>query len=292
VFSFQHGIWPGIFFASAFLIPTSPSAAGTDFLVVEKVERLQIYNKYQQEISASERQRVSPFAPMKILKIDDMLGDGFTPCMQVEIDGEVFFLLKEKEGSLARTGSLGFIETFRNATPLFDSAKVLRDHSLFFTPTNSSRRLSLVTNERILRIFQHGNLTYSRRLTGQTAYGWIELTEKSKERNWMVLKSTASASDSIPGDIVQKVHARVDEVNRVLVRLFEHFNKQFHQQKPIPQWSLESSDKTLSCLLQGTTEPESFQESTRYLISDIENIVLGAELQVVLSPGRIEVRPK
>lgn len=108
----------------------------------------------------------------------------------------------------------------------------------------------------------------------------------------MVLKSSASASDSIPGEIVQKVRARVEEVNRILARLFDHFNNQFHQQKPLPQWSLERSDKTLTWLLQGTTEPESYHESTRYLISDIENIVLGAELQVFSSPGKIEVRQK
>ena len=271
---------------------TARSATGVDFVVVENVDRLQIYNKYQQEASALERQRVATFVPMKIVKTDDMLSDGFTRCMQVVIDGETFFLLKEKEGSLARTGSLGFIETFHNVTSLLDTVEILSNHAVSFNHVNSSSRQSLPANERILRIFRHGNLTYCRRLSATAGYGWMDLAEKREGRDWVVLRSATSASVLIPDDIVQKVRARVDEVNRVLARLFDHFNNQLHQQKPVPQWTLETSGNMISCLLQGTTEPDSFHESTRYLIGDIENIVLGTELQVVSSPGRIEVRQK
>jgi hypothetical protein len=292
VFSFHHRIWPGILFALTFLIPTSPSVAGTDFLVVEKVERLQIYNRYQQEATSRERQRVVPFVPMKILKSDDVLGDGFTRCVQVEIDGEIFFLLKDKQGEIIRPGPAGFVETFRNVSVLLDTIRIRSNTSIAFMPVNSANQHSLSIGEIVVRIFRHGDRTYCRMPGMYPAFGWIDFSGKKEGREWEVLRRMAPVSESIPNEILNRVRTKVDEVNSLLARLFEYFNTQSHQQKPAPQWTVETSGKVISCMLQGTAITDGFQESTRYLINDIENIVLGTELQVVHSPGRIEIRPR
>ena len=84
---------PRLLVLFAFLLLFSVSAStltakeGESFIVVEKVERLSVYNKYQQQASETERQTLSPFAPMKILRANDLFGDAPTHCNVKEIPG-------------------------------------------------------------------------------------------------------------------------------------------------------------------------------------------------------------
>src|SRR5713101_4038664 len=108
-------------FAFLLLVTTLQAQNGSDFLVVENVDHLLVYNKYQQEITDQDSKLLVPFVPMRILKAADFLSDGFTRCMQVEINDEIFFLLKDTEGKLTRSGSLGFESTFHNPTIILDT---------------------------------------------------------------------------------------------------------------------------------------------------------------------------
>ncbi len=280
-----------IFGVLMFLIAVQRSNAGSDFLVVENTDRLQVYNKYQQEAPAKDRQMLVPFVPMKVLRANDMLGDGFTPCMQVEIDGQIVYLLKEKDGTLSHSELLGFEKTFSNATILLDTVRILSDHSIKFSPINSPAK-QLSANDRVLRVFRHKNATYCRIFTTPPQYGWVDFTGRGEGRDWGLLKSTAPANSSISTVVVQKIRARVIDVNRVLTRLFAFFNDETRQQRQTPQWNVETSRKKILCTLQGRTSGESFEQSTFYLVNDLENIVLGSEFEVAHSPGRIEIRQK
>lgn len=275
--------------AFTFLIVTQQSRAGADFYIVEHTDRLLVYNKYQQEATAKDRQILVPFVPMKILKANDMLGDGFTHCMQIEIGGQIFYLLKDNAAGLSRSGPLGFDKIFSNATILLDTVRILTRHSIQFSSINSSAR-QLSVDERVLRVFRHQNLTYCRVLSNPPQYGWIDFSGRKDGKNWIVLRNIAPADSSISSVVVQKVRTQVGEVNRVLAHLFEFFNKQTHQQKQPPQWNIESSQKAILCTLQGSSE--SFEQSTFYLVNDLENIVLGSAFEVAHTPGRIEIRQK
>jgi hypothetical protein len=263
--------------------------SGSDFLIVENVDRLQVYNKYQQEATATDRQMLVPFVPMRILKASDILGDGFTHCMQVEIGGQIFYLLKDKAAGLSRSGPLGFDKIFSNATILLDTIRILTRHSIQFSSINSSAR-QLSSDDRVLRVFRHQNLTYCSVLSNPPQFGWIDFSGRKDGKDWIVLRNIAPIDSSISSGVVQKVRTQVDEVNRVLAHLFEFFNKRTNQQKQPPQWNIEASKKTILCTLQGSSE--SFEQSTFYLINDLENIVLGSAFEVAHTPGRIEIRQK
>ena len=266
------------------------SRAGGDFLVVENIDHLQVYNKYQQEASAKDRQVLVPFVPMKILNANDVLGDGFSFCMQVEIDGQIFYLLKDKNSSLLRSELLGFCKTFSNTTALLDTVQILTGQTITFSPITSSVR-TLQTGEKVFRVFGYQNTSYCRTLDTSPQFWWIDFRGKNNGKHWSILKRIAPINFSISSDVVHKTRARIEEVNRVLKSLFSFFNSQTRQNKPPPQWNIESSRKAILCTLQGTTGNE-FEQSTFYLVNDLENILLGSEFEVIHTPTRIEIRQK
>ena len=102
----------------------------------------------------------------------------------------------------------------------------------------------------------------------------------------------APVSASIPAGVIQRIRDRITGVNRTLERLFEHFNTETQQQKHAPHWTVESSNTSVVCVLVGAPAAADFQQSTLYLVNDIENIVLGARLLVTHVPGRIDVRQR
>ena len=266
-----------------------PLYGGTDYLVVERVDRLTIYNKYQQETAAQDRSFLVPFVPMRIVRENDLLSDGYTRCMQVEIGGSVFFLLKDQESRLAHSGDPGYQQTFSNVTPVQDTLQILKDRTFSFSPIRSARHQPLRSGERVVRVFLRRNEAYCQLLDGSQTFGWIDFGEVREGRDWKVFSSLAPASTVIPDNVMMKIRTRVNEVNTVLQKLFLHFNTETHQQKPAPRWNVALTGDSLLCVLEGAPAAADFQQSTLYLAKDIENFTLGAGLLVAHSPGRLEV---
>lgn len=271
------------------LVAWEQARSASDYLIVEGVSRLMVYNKYQQQPAGSDLHVLVPFVPMKILRADDVLGDGFTRCVQVEINGEVFYLLKRKDGTLSTSGPIGFEQTFRNATTLLDTVEILAGESLRFLHPNAPPQ-SLPAGTRLVRIFRYRNATYCGTVGRPQVHGWVSLSETRKGREWRVIPEGIAVYTVIPQNIVRNIAARLEEANRVLARLFERFNAESRRQLKPPRWTIESSTKEIACVLVGTSTPALFRQSTEYLIKDIENIVLGSRLSVTSAPGRIDIR--
>jgi hypothetical protein len=262
---------------------------GDSFLVLQHPGRLLVFNKYQQQATEAQLKLLAPFAPMRILKSDALLADGFTPCMQVELGGEIFFLLKDKRGKLISSGPPGFEQTFRGATLLLDSVQILIGRSVRFSPIDASPEF-LQPGEKVVRIFRYRDAVYCARAGVTPAYGWAGLTGKGGGKFWRVIAAQGSLRTSIPPLIVERIRSRVTGMNQLLVRLFEHFNTETHQQKAVPRWTMETLHGAISCTLDGAPQGEYLERSTPYLVRDIENIVLGSSLEVSHAPGKIEIR--
>lgn len=272
------------------LVPARPLSAGTDFLVVERVDRLNILNKYQQEVTSGDRAVLVPFVPMKILKERDLLSDGYTRCMQVDIGGEMFYLLQDQNSRLTFSSDPGVQQIFRGVTAVHDTVEVRRDHALFLSPVTSGRQHPLQAGDRLVRIFLRRNEAYCGVPGGSPAYGWVDLGGTKEGRDWKPYTgSTPVEGRVIPAGVVEKIRLRVDAVNEAFRKLFGHFNAETRLQNPPPRWTLEVTEKSVRCLLQSDDPPDHFQQSTFYLAKDIENYTLGSELLVAQSPGRIEV---
>ena len=286
---FRHAFRAALLCSLVCLPPALHARRGGDFLMVEKAERLVVYNRYQQQATAEERRLLEPFTAMRILKADGLLADGFTRCMQVDISGETFFLLKDKSGKIARSGPLGIEQTFHNATLLLDTVQVLKSRSVRLYPINAPP-VYLDSGEKLLRIFEYQARVYCGRPSNAPAYGWAALTGKGGGGAWKAAGPRTSRRSSIPDQVVEGVRSRVGETNRLLARLFEHFNTATHQEQEIPQWTVDSSRNLLSCNLRGTPHAENFDQSTLYLAKDIENLILGTDLKISHTSGRIEIQ--
>jgi hypothetical protein len=211
--------------------------------------------------------------------------------MQVEIGDAVFFLLKDGDGNLLHTGPAGFEKTFSNVTPLSDTVVALKSRSVRFLPLSGTARY-LAPGERVIRAFRRGSSTYCRTTAGAQEYGWVDFTAAREGTDWKPAVGAAPAETSISPDILRKIGAKVDNVNGILAQLFTFFNRETHRNQEIPRWTVDRSDKEITCTLLGTTATDGFTQSTRYLVNDVETIVLGTGLAVTHSPGRIEVRQK
>lgn len=273
------------------IAPRLPAQNKPDFLVVEKAERLLAYNKFQQDATEQERKSLAGAVPMKVLKTDDLLGDGFIHCMKVEVEGETFYLRKDNDGKLSSTGPLGFEKIFRNTTILLDSVEILTNHIVRLVPVNSPSRM-LHAGVTLFRIFRHGDYTYCKMPGSSPAYGWVDFRSTVEGRDWRVRVPVSSKSLPVSDAVIQQIHSRIDCVNDLLARLFDHFNSETHQQKQTPRWVVETSGKAISCTLQGASEVEEFQQSSAYLAMDIENVLLGTNLEVTKAPGSIKIRQK
>lgn len=262
----------------------------SDFLVLEHPGRLVVYNKYQQAITERERTLLAAFVPMRVLKAEDVLGDGFTRCVQVGIDDEVFFLLKDPGGALARSGPLGFETTYRHAALVLDTVRILLRHSIQSPSTRSTSR-TLSTGIKLIRIFRSEDAIYCRTSESPPTYGWVDFKGMKEGSDWIPFDTASPAEPTTTDELARRVRARIDRVNDLLERLFDHFNKQTNDRKPVPHWNVTLSHEKITCSLEKVV-PQQFEQSSVYLAKDLENAIMGSGRHVSYTPGRIEIMLK
>jgi len=268
--------------------------AGTmgEFLIVEHPDRLLILNRYQQALVPQDAAAIQPFAPMRILKLRDLLGDGFTPCARVEIDGAEFFLIRERDGSLVGEARAGFIRSHSGELLPRDTVHVLEGSTLQIAPPDGERGRSLGSGERMIRLFSSGTRTYVKSPGHSPAYGWVTLLPGMEEKQWGMTGPAASVASLIPPTIRDSVQAVLARTNSLLANLFGFFNTRRGQDRLTPQWRLDVAQSSLVCTLLNGSPERDFPESTGYLVKDLQNFVLGTDFGVFRSPGTIEIRPK
>jgi hypothetical protein len=266
------------------------SALAADFLVIEHVDRLHVYNKYQQEATRTDRLPLVPFVPMRILNADDVMGDGFSRCMQVDVGGAVLYLLKDKDGALMHTDPLGYEKTFTNATILLDSVVILADRKIRFNPVGVQPS-RLPAGTLLFRFFRYRGSSYCGTTTSPQQFSWVSLSNSDTGRTWRAHLPVTSSKPITVTQIEQKVRARLQEANHALVRLFRFFSERTGTLRQPPQWGLEMSGGAIRCTLGGAEDPVDFEESTLRLANEIENAVLGSGFTVLPVPGSIEIRP-
>lgn len=268
------------------------SAEEAEFFVAEHPAKFVIYNRYQQVLSVEDRGALVPFEPIRVVDAFDVLGDGITPCMKVEIRGDVYYLLLEAEGRLAGELHAGVITFYHRVRPLADTILVMRSGSLRFEPAGSTAATFLPAGEHLIQIFRYASRTFVYRRAPPRVYGWVSLKSSDENRLWMIAKEVTVARSAITGRIKDSVASRVARVNSILEGLFNYFNRTTPHPRPIPRWTAELSDSAITCTIDAVGSPDVYGESTRSFARDLENVVLGSGLGVFSSPGKIVICPK
>jgi hypothetical protein len=263
-----------------------------EFLICERPAQLVVLNRYQQSLTPNEKTLLQPFVPMKILRSQDLLGDGFTPCMRIELNGAVCFLVRENSIRLAGAARAGEIRTYLGSALPRDTVHILKAGGLQFSAADGAREDILAAGERIVRFFTRDNQTYVRRSAGTHSYGWVNLSPGAEDRLWTLAHVAPSVGSAVPVRIIDSVQASLARTNILLSNLFAYFNGRTSRRLATPRWQLEPEGTVLRCTLVGGSPERDFPESTRYLVRELENHVLGTDLEVHAYPEGIEIRPK
>lgn len=275
--------WPAIIVLLAVI---GPGAMSADFLIVERPDELHVLNVYQQEATREERHTLVPFEPMKVVRLDELLDDGFTRCMRVEVAGKQFYFIKEHDGTLG--GKAGLVRTV-NGVAVMDTVRILTPVRL--TPIRSTP-VVLQKGTLVVRLFRERNATYCRTIGPPLTFGWIAFGGLKEGHSWKIVKAESNGATSISPPVVRKIRSRMAETNTVLNKLYAFFNARNHDRRVAPRWNVFASDRELLCTLDGSPTVAAFEQSTIFLANEIERNLLGSGLQVTYSPGRIEIKPR
>lgn len=274
----------------SFCVPPADAYSASTFLVIERPDRLHVYNKYQQGITPRERAVLTPFVPMRIVKANDLLGDGFTPCTTVEIGGELFYLVKGRDGELSGSAKAGTIRRFTDAEVLRDTIVVLDDRAIEFAPFGGDGPRPLRRGERFVRHFSQGERTCIGSLDQPPIYGFAPLPASGRRQTWDVPSTLNEPRVVIPEKILAAVRENLSEVNRVYRSLYSFFNQRTGQQRPAPHWTVTNARHAIVCTLVNRPADADVSQSTRYLVKDLENVLLGTKLRITNAADRIEIR--
>ncbi len=262
------------------------------FLIVERPDQLLVLNGYQQHLTSRDRLVFQPFVPMRILKDRDVLGDGFTPCMRVEIDGALYFLVRDANGRLDGGQRAGAVEIVAGSPFQGDTVHALAREGLLLTSPGGRRTAPIAPGERMIRMFTSSGRTYVKCPGRSPAYGWVTFSLAAEGKQWGRSRGAFPPVSTIPARVRDSVQAELARTNEVLSRLFRFFNEQSGENRPTPHWELAVSGGSILCTLADASPERDFPQGTRTLIQSLQNDLLGTEFRVLQSSDGIEIRPK
>jgi hypothetical protein len=281
--------------ASVLFIPPAQarqSKGAAEYLIVEHTGQLLIYSKYQQQIHQQEKEAFVPFIPLKILESSGVLNDNYTPCMKVELDGGIFFLIKNDADSFMGAENIGFYHLYKNVISFQDTIEVTSATGAVLFSPDKTQRFAVPKDEKLIRYFQDGSQTYVRLLFKSSQYGWARLGSSvhvihAQEKDRRITANTA-LQDKTRG----RVEAKFKEVNALFENIFMYFNKQSAEKKNVPQWRSVESERSVVYILEPQSYGLSFPETDRYIARELDNILIGTAYTMSYAPGRIEIQQK
>jgi hypothetical protein len=257
-----------------------------DVLIVERPEKLVVFSKYQQRLTAEEYRRLPPFVPMVVVREQDHLGDGFTPCAAVEIDREPYFILRNEGGGFSARGEPGKTEVFRNVTLLGDTVVLLRGEALRLRLPAGREEILLQGGTRVVRLFEHESRTYVRLPSAAGRFGWLSLPASGRSAQWRESESP-SATGVSAGDILLRVQPVVDGANGSLRRIYAALSTGPGELHPPPSFRISLSRGEIRCFLEPSSLSGSFTGSMRGLLAGLERVLGGTGLHAEISEGAI-----
>jgi hypothetical protein len=255
-----------------------------DVLLLRHPEKLVVYNQYQVTLSSKDRPSLKPYAPLRIVRNDATLPDGFTHTMHVESGSDQFYLLKEDDGNLAPASKPILI---KNVEFLAETVRVMRARTVaLISPEKDNRRF--LTKDQVLFLqFRHRDLVFVTISAATPSYGWVSLLPKDRGKTWEYVHTTPSVAVEFSASIIEGVRTRLQAANTFLDSLFARLNAENGERRSPPAWRLSVHRSRLLCELEPASQARAFHETTNLLAKELETILLGTSVTVSVSPGKI-----
>ena len=257
-----------------------PQTQHRDVLLAAHPERFTLLNHYEQTATPADRKEIRPYGPLVVLRQNARLSDGFTPCMEVEFRGTLFYLLTDTDGALPPDASARFE---KNVVWMGDTMRVRPGADLQVERPEGGRS-SIGTGTLLELLFQSRGRSYVHSLDHPSLYGWMDAKSVRLLARLQERLHPSAVSDS---SIEATVRMKIDETNSVLRQLYRAFNHQTGEGLIVPRWTISARPGLLLCELANSRIP--YEQSTRYLENDIENTLLGTGVRIVQAPGSITV---
>lgn len=260
-----------------------------DFLIISEPSKLSVFNQFEQTLSESELNGFPPYSPFLIVNRIESLGDQITEALRSKYQGKTFFLLLDGKGSLKGSNSQSYQKIFQNCQIINDTVLLKQTINAYQKFPSGGPITKCIADQPVIRIFKHSG-SYYVFIPDKRQYGWLNSgTAVFKSISKTPIDSRTFSINDISG----MIEARLTAANEIYNQYFGFFNEITLQQKSVPQWKLHNDGKTLKCILSSSVQiNEQLQKSTRYVLQDIEQMLLGKPFSIQYTSGEITINPR
>lgn len=263
-----------------------------DFMVVEAPLVFTIYDKYERLLKESNKKRFIPYSPFQIINKNEILGDEITQTLKFKFEGSNYYVLKDDNGKLTSTTST-YKKEFRNCAIINDTIHIVKDKSFLIYEKYPSlgKRTYLKKGDIVLRVFKYNGHYCLLNIGSNRIYGWNTLRSGT---SWQLIKKEISKNKhTISQNIQEQITNKIKSINDSYTKYFNYFNNRTNSQKSIPEWKYETKGNIITITLSGAgSYAMQLNESSQYLVSDLENILLGISFSVEYETVIITISPK
>jgi hypothetical protein len=281
-------IWTA-FLAAFFITPVVSQTF--DVIIIEKPHQLIAYDAFQQSLASSQLAVLQPFVPMKILKAHDVLGDGLTSCMKVDVDGNIFFLLSDNSGRLVGWNKLGTIKTYERRIFLQDTISILVSNKITFQSSTNGSQSPLAAGDRCVRYFENAGSVYVKRLRKDPAFGWIR-APGAEEGSWWKIVHTASVRSEFSSALRERINGRIRQVNQTLAQIYTVLNRESGKRLTTPQWYVDPHAESLRFVLLPDSAIIIYPKSVEVLKTSLQTYLLGTSYNAFIVGNKIDIKPR
>jgi hypothetical protein len=288
-----HRIVCTVLFVSSF----SFSQKTADFLILDQPKKYTILNQYQTPLSEPERNGFVPFTPLQIINRDETLGDQITRALTGMFEGKIWYLQKDDAGDFLGSGAKDGRQEYKNCGIGGDTVEIVKEKTVPFSPTITpvAGPGFLDKGETVVRVFQYRDKWYVKRPGRPARFCWCTFSARSVQSGWRKIVTAAVVDTGISNYLQDRIIERFRNANDTYRKYFSHFNTVTVQEKTIPvwHWDLQPQDRTVHCFLNAPYRTGAqLDESTRYLVRDLENMLIGKQYDVVCEKGDITIKPR
>jgi hypothetical protein len=218
------------------------------------------------------------------------MGDQITRGMRLSHFSTTYYLMLDDNGKPAGLPTSASPSIFRQCTPLFDTVQIaVPSLKLYSGYPSSGKRTAIKKGESVIRVFHFRGSTYCYRPGSSPLYGWSTLRTGTYRKSPVQKQPEKSAYVHLHARIMK----RLESTNRRYDSLFCYFNTVTSQQKSVPFWEYSEKNGIHHYTLNGSRETVmQLAGSTRYIVGDIEAILLGKPFSVAFKDGIITIGPR
>ncbi len=263
-----------------------------DFIILGDPGVYTILNKFEQPLSAAEKELFRSGAPLQILSHDATLGDQITSAAKCRYEFSLYYLLLDEHGNYLGGKKDAKRQLFMGCLAVDDTVEITQNKAvaLYHGYPSQGKTVFLDKGSVIIRLFKYKDSYYVRQVGRTEQYGWLSSASSRATRRQV---TTAQREETgFQPELVKRIEDRFAAVNKVYTQYFTYFNEKTKKQKSVPQWQCHSEKNVIQCVLSGPYKnAKQLEESTDYLVQDLESMLFGKHCSVIYANGEIRITP-